>query len=141
MTERPILPVATGFDLDAWAVEHGFTPRRQNVDKDAPGFDDTLTGMRMEPDEGFRKRIIAQYRARIGVKPYAPSDAPRWPCPGQSDSPSDAELSAVVAEAIKAWKTARELPYLSPEACKQLNELIVAGLRPVLGGDGRERGR
>lgn len=52
----------------------------------------------------------------------------------QPEGPSDAELSAVVADAIQAWKTARELPYLSPSACKQLNALIVAGLRPVIEG-------
>lgn len=52
----------------------------------------------------------------------------------QSDGPSDAEIGTAVQQAIEAWKTARELPYLSPESCKLLNDLIVAGLRPVLGG-------
>lgn len=70
--------------------------------------------------------------ACIGVQPFAPSDKPRWPCPGQSASPSDAEIGTAVHQAIEAWKTARELPYLSPSACKLLNELIVAGLRPVV---------
>jgi hypothetical protein len=50
-----------------------------------------------------------------------------------ADRPSDAELRAAVAAAIEQWKTARQLAYLSPSACKQLNYLIVAGLRPVLG--------
>lgn len=67
-----------------------------------------------ESDDTLRKRIWAEINR------------------DQSEGPSDAELAAVVREAIEAWKTARELPYLSPEACKVLNDLIVAGLRPIM---------
>lgn len=46
--------------------------------------------------------------------------------------PTEAEMRAAITAAIEAWKNARQLPYLSPSACQALNDLILAGLRPVL---------
>ena len=48
------------------------------------------------------------------------------------NEPTEEELRAAVSAAIEQWKLARQLPYLSPSACQALNQLIVAGLRPVL---------
>jgi hypothetical protein len=47
-------------------------------------------------------------------------------------SPTEDELSAAVAAAIQEWKRTRQLPYLSPDACSMLNQLIVASFHAVL---------
>lgn len=62
--------IASAQELDAWATELGVAPRRQIVDKDQPGYDDTLTGIRMEPDAMFRARLLDQLRS-VGAREEA----------------------------------------------------------------------
>ncbi|MFC7697939.1 MULTISPECIES: hypothetical protein [Bradyrhizobium] len=47
-------------------------------------------------------------------------------------SPTDDELRVAVSAAIEQSKTARQLPYLSPDNCQTLNKLIITGLQSVL---------
>ncbi|MCS3765796.1 MULTISPECIES: hypothetical protein [Bradyrhizobium] len=47
-------------------------------------------------------------------------------------SPTDHELRVAIAAAIEQWKTARQLPHLSPNDCETLNKLIITGLQTVL---------
>lgn len=116
MTERlSDIRIASGHELDAWAREFGVEPRRNGEPHP-------------ETDAVFRDRIITTYRARMSdFETYMAADI-------QPSGPTAAEIGTAVHQAIESWKTARELPYLSPSACKLLNDLIVAGLRPVLGG-------
>lgn len=90
--------------------------------------------------ESLRARALIAIGRELDALAVEAGVRPRWD--GETDDRlrqrvlaplGDADLSVIVADAIEAWKTARELPYLSPTACKLLNDLIVAGLRPVLG--------
>lgn len=103
--ERPKVDanIATGLDLDQWALHVGTMPRR-------PG----------ETDETLRKRVLH-------------AAAYRWPGNGKTEAErsSDPALRAVAVEIVERWKQERGMPYLSANACLSLAGKIEAALGAV----------